>query len=65
MQQIEDDDMARKDRSEQPAPERRDAPKEVTKEVLKDQRSGNESPQSAPSPPLQNDGIELVRDSHC
>jgi hypothetical protein len=62
MQQIEDDDMARKDRSEQPAPERRDAPKKVTK----DQRSGNErAPESAPPAPLQNDGLELVRDSHC
>jgi hypothetical protein len=61
MQQTRDDDMARKDRSERPAPERRDAPKEVTK----DQRSRSEPPQSAPSPPLQNDGLELVRDSHC
>jgi hypothetical protein len=61
MQQIEDDDMARQDRSEQPAPERRDAPRQAPK----DRRSGNESPQSAPSLPLQNDGLELVRDSHC
>jgi hypothetical protein len=62
MQQTGDDDMARKDRSDQRAPQRRDAPKEVTK----DQRSGKEhAPESAPSPPLQNDGLELVRDSHC
>jgi hypothetical protein len=58
MQQIEDDDMARQDRSEQPAPERRDAPRQAPKDR-------NESPQSAPSLPLQNDGLELVRDSHC
>jgi hypothetical protein len=64
MQQIEDDDMARKDRSEQPAPERRDPPRQAPKEVPKHQRSGNErAPESAP--PLQNDGLELVRDSHC
>jgi hypothetical protein len=61
MQQIEDDDMARQNRSERPAPERRDPPRQAPK----DRRSGNESPQSAPSPPLQNDGLELVRDSHC
>jgi hypothetical protein len=60
MQQIEDDDMARQDRSEQPAPER-DPPRQAPR----DRRSGNESPQSAPSLPLQNDGLELVRDSHC
>ena len=58
MQQIEDDGMARKDQSEQQAPERR-------RELPKDQRSGNEPPQSAPPAPLVNDGLELVRDSHC
>jgi len=62
MQQIEDDDMATKDRSEEPALERRKPPEDADK----DQRSGSERPpQSGPSPPLVNDGLELVRDSHC
>jgi hypothetical protein len=62
MQQIEDDDMAGKDRSEEQASERRKS----TKDADRDQRSGNErQPQAGPSPPLQNDGLELVRDSHC
>jgi hypothetical protein len=62
MQQIEDDDMARKDRSEEQASERDKPPKDADQ----DQRSGNERPpQAGPSPPLQNDGLELVRDSHC
>ena len=54
--------MATKDRSEEPALERRKPPEDADK----DQRSGSERPpQSGPSPPLVNDGLELVRDSHC
>jgi len=54
--------MARKDRSEEQASERDKPPKDADQ----DQRSGNERPpQAGPSPPLQNDGLELVRDSHC
>jgi hypothetical protein len=58
MQQMEHDDMTTKDQSEQQAPDRRETPK--------DRRSGSKRlPQGAPAAPLVNDGLELVRDSHC
>jgi hypothetical protein len=56
MQQMEHDDMADKDSREQQASGRRDPPK--------NSRSGNRRPpQGAPS--ILNDGLELIRDSHC
>ncbi len=56
MQQMERDDMADKDSREQQASEQRDPPK--------NSRSGNRRPpQGAPS--ILNDGLELIRDSHC
>jgi hypothetical protein len=56
MQQMEHDDMVDKESREQQVSERRDPPK--------NSRSGNRRPpQGAPS--ILNDGLEVIRDSHC
>jgi hypothetical protein len=52
---MEHDDMASKDHPQQPSERREPKDSRPEKERL---------PQGGP-PPLLNDGLELVRDSHC